>query len=256
LPFALQGLYVIGYRFASGLGTGKPTTPSYAYLIASLLVAVTATSIALVSSVPLARGELPPARASGPVVAASWGSIAVVGAAAGGFALAGQPVAKAALGSSYGGGTGAELGRLVAYLAPWVVVSIALSVTFPLLFVRGRARWLPLLALGALAAHVPVEWAGATAWGLGGVAAGVGGTAAGVLVALLVALGALRTASRGVAIAALSCGVPALAGFGLASLLPSAVGAAALGLLAYCVVLAVWRPAGLVASWGYLRRLG
>src|SRR5215831_9017366 len=26
LPFALQGLYVIGYRFASGLGTGKPTT--------------------------------------------------------------------------------------------------------------------------------------------------------------------------------------------------------------------------------------
>ena len=46
---------MIGYRFASGLGTGKPTTFSYAYLIASLLVAVTATSVALISSAPLAR---------------------------------------------------------------------------------------------------------------------------------------------------------------------------------------------------------
>jgi hypothetical protein len=256
LPFALQGLYIIGYRFASGLGTGKPTTFSYAYLIASLLVAVTATSIALVSSVPLSRGELTPARASGHVVASSWVSISLVAAAAGVFALAGQPVAKAALGSSYGGGTGAELGRLVAYLAPWMVVSIALSVTFPLLFVRGRARWLPLLALGALAAHVPIEWAGSSAWGLGGIVAGLALTTAGVLAVLLVALGALRSASLGVAVAALSCGIPALAGFGLASLLPTAIGGAALGLVVYCAVLAVWRPAGLVNAWGYLRRLG
>jgi hypothetical protein len=256
LPFALQGLYVIGYRFASGLGTGKPTTFSYAYLIASLLVAVTATSIALVSSVPLSRGELTSERASGHVVASSWVSIAIVAAAAGVFALAGQPVAKAALGSSYGGGTGAELGRLVAYLAPWAVVSIALSVTFPLLFVRGRARWLPLLALGALAAHVPVEWAASSAWGVGGIAAGMALTTACVLAVLLASLGVLRTASVGVAVAAFSCGVPALAGFGLASLLPTAVGAAALGLALYCGVLAVWRPAGLVTAWGYLRRLG
>src|SRR5262249_35603899 len=117
LPFALQGLYVIAYRFASDLGTGKPTTFSYAYLIASLLLAVTATSIALVSSVPLSRDELTPARASRHVVSASWVSFAIVAGAAGVFALAGQPVARLALGSSYGGGTGAELGRLVAYLS-------------------------------------------------------------------------------------------------------------------------------------------
>jgi hypothetical protein len=256
LPFALQGLYIIGYRFASGLGTGKPTTFSYAYLIASLLVAVTATSIALVSSVPLSRGELTAERASLHVVAASWVSIAVVAAAAGVFALAGQPVVRAALGSSYGGGTGAELGRLVAYLAPWMVVSIALSVTFPLLFVRGRARWLPLLAIVAFAAHVPVEWAGSSAWGLGGIAAGLALTTAGVLAVLLIALGALRTASRGVAIAAVSCGVPALAAFGIASFVPEAIAAAASGVLVYCAVLAIWRPVGLVSAWGYLRRLG
>ncbi len=256
LPFALQGLYIIGYRFASGLGAGRPTTFSYAYLIASLLVAVTATSIALVSSVPLSRGELTPERASGHVVAASWVSIAIVAAASGVFALAGQPVAKTALGSSYGGGTGAELGRLVAYLAPWMVVSIALSVTFPLLFVRGRARWLPLLAVGALAAHVPVEWLGSSTWGLGGLAAGLALTTAAVLAVLLAALGALRSASTGVVVAALSCGIPALAAFGVASFVPSAIGAAALGLLLYCAVLAVWRPAGLLTAWGYLRRLG
>jgi hypothetical protein len=183
-------------------------------------------------------------------------SIAIVAAAAGVFALAGQPVVKAALGSSYGGGTGAELGRLVAYLAPWMVVSIALSVTFPLIFVRGRARWLPLLAVGALAAHVPLEWAGSSAWGLGGIAAGLALTTAAVLAVLLEALGALRTASLGIAAAAVSCGLPALAGFGLASLVPEAIAAGAVGLLLYCAVLAVWRPAGLQSAWGYLRRLG
>src|SRR5215831_13017479 len=105
LPFALQGMYVIAYRFASGLGAGRPTTFSYAYLIASLLVAVTATSIALVSSVPLARAALTPERAVRHVVSASWLSLAVVAAAAGVFALAGEPLARWALGSHYGGGT-------------------------------------------------------------------------------------------------------------------------------------------------------
>ena len=46
----------------AGSAPGAPTTFSYAYLIAALLVAVTATSLALVSSVPLARGGLTPER--------------------------------------------------------------------------------------------------------------------------------------------------------------------------------------------------
>src|SRR6185295_2589913 len=115
---------------------------SYAYLIAALLVAVTASSLALVSSVPLARDQLTPERAGRHVIAASWLSLAIVAPAAGVFALAGERVARLALGSHYGGGTGTQLGRLVVYLAPWIAVSIALSVAFPLLFVRGRARFL------------------------------------------------------------------------------------------------------------------
>ena len=99
---------------------------------------------------PLARGDLTPARSARHVVSASWVSLAIVAGAAGVLALAGERVARLALGSSYGGGTGAELGRLVAYLSPWMVASVALSVAFPLLFVRGRARWLPLLAVAAL----------------------------------------------------------------------------------------------------------
>ncbi len=144
-----------------------------------------------------------------------------------------------------------------------MVVSIALSVTFPLLFVRGRARWLPpsLLALGALCG----ARAGRVA-GLVGVGArrGHGGfsdlpsSTAGVLAVLLAAPGgaAESARSRGVVVAALSCGIPALAAFGVASFVPSAIGAAVLGLLLYCAVLAVWRPPGLLTAWGYLRRLG
>ncbi len=143
LPFAIQGLYIVSYRFASGLGSGKPTTLSYAYLISSLLVAVTATSVALVSSVPLSRGSLTPERSARHIVSASWLSLVVVAGAAGVLALAGAPVAKLALGSSYGGTTGTELGRLVAYLAFWMTVSVAFSVAFPLLFVLGRARHAP-----------------------------------------------------------------------------------------------------------------
>ena len=197
LPFAIQGLYIVSYRFASGLGSGKPTTLSYAYLISSLLVAVTATSVALVSSVPLSRGSLTPERSARHIVSASWLSLVVVAGAAGVLALAGAPVAKLALGSSYGGTTGTELGRLVAYLAFWMTVSVAFSVAFPLLFVLGRARMLPLLAVAALAVQVPIAWAGSSIAGLAGIAVGLAITTTGILVVLLLALDALvATAAR------------------------------------------------------------
>jgi O-antigen/teichoic acid export membrane protein len=256
LPFALQGLYLIAYRFASDLGSGRPTTFSYAYLIASLLVAVTATSVALVSSVPLTRRELTPAATTRHVVSTSWVCLPLVAAVAGIFALAGAKIARLVLGPSYGGGTGAELGRIVGYLSPWMVASVALSVTFPLLFVRGRARWLPLLAVAALGAQVLVEWGCSKAFGLGGVAAGMAITTAAVLAVLLHSLGALAATARGVAIAAVACGLPAVAAFGLAGLLLGPVVAAVVGALVYVGVLAAWRPAPLRAAWLYLRHLG
>jgi len=255
LPFALQGLYVVAVRFASGLGTGKATTFSYAYLIAATLVAVTATSFALVATVPFARAGAAPSRVARHVGAVSWLSLALVAAAAGFFALAGEPVARHVLGSSYGGGTGTELGRLVVYLAPWMVVSVAVTVTFPLIFVQGRARWLPVAAAAALLLHVLVEWAGRSAAGLAGLAAGMAVTTGLVLAVLLGALHALRATVMRLVPAALVCGALAAVAFGLPALLLDSLAAAVVGVLLYAVALAAWRPAGLRAAWSYVRSL-
>ena len=256
LPFALQGLYVIATRFAQGLGNGPATVFSYAYLIAALLVAVTATSLALVSSVPLTRDAFSAERAASHVVSASWLSLAVVAGAAGVFALSGERVARVVLGSHYGGGTGSELGRLVVYFAPWMAISVAVSVAFPLLFVRGRARWLPLLALAVLAVHVLVEWGGRAAFGLAGLAGGMAVTTGVVLVVLLWSLGALAAALRGLVVASLVCGGLAALLFGLPTVVLSPVPAAALGLLLYAAAIVVWRPPGLRQAWAYARMLG
>jgi hypothetical protein len=255
LPLALQGLYLIGLKFASGLGAGDATTFSYAYLIAAFLVAITATSVALVATVPFAREGASPARVTRHVVSISWLSLALVAAAAGVFALVGEPLVRRVLGASYGGGTGAELGRLVAYLAPWMVASVAVTVTYPLVFVRGRARWLPLLALTALGAQVLVDWGARAAFGLGGIAAGLAVTTIFVLAVLLAALGALAGVARGLAVATAVCGGLAVLAFGLPRLVVGPFPAAATGLVLYGVVLAVWRPTGLRDSWAYVRAL-
>jgi hypothetical protein len=255
LPFALQGLYVIAYRFASGTGTGRATTFSYAYLIAATLVAVTATSIALVATVPFAREGSTPQRVARHVAAISWLSLAIVAAAAGVFALAGSTVARRVLGSSYGGGTGAELGRLVVYLAPWMVASVAVTVAYPLLFVRGRARWLPVVAVAVLLVHVLVEWAARSAFGLAGVAVGMALTTTIVLVVVLGALGALVGTVRRLLPAAVFCGGLATLAFAAATAVLGAAPAAAAGLVAYALALAAWRPPGLRHAWGYLRTL-
>jgi hypothetical protein len=255
LPLALQGLYVIAFRFASGLGAGRATTFGYAYLIAAFLVAITASSVALVATVPFAREGSSPPRVAKHVVAISWLSLALVAAAAGVLALVSEQIVRRVLGSSYGGGTGAELGRLVAYLAPWMVASVAVTVTYPLVFVRGRGRWLPLLAASVLGVQVLVEWGGRAAFGLAGVAAGLALTTALVLAVLLARLGALARVAQGLGVAAVVCGGLAALAFGLPRLVTGPLPAAAVGLVAYCAVLAVWRPAGLRHAWTYVRTL-
>jgi hypothetical protein len=159
------------------------------------------------------------------------------------------------LGAGYGGDTGTELGRLVVYLAPWMVVSTAVTVAYPLVFVRGRARWLPLLAAVVLGLHVLVEWAGRAAFGLGGVAAGMAVTTALVLVVLLARLGALAGVVEGLVVAAVVCGALACAAFGLPRLVVGPFTAAVVGLALYTAVLALWRPRGLRRAWAYVRAL-
>ena len=64
LPIVLQAFFVVCLRFASGLGTGAVTSFTYAYFVAAALVAVTASSLGMVSSVPLTRGSLSDERAA------------------------------------------------------------------------------------------------------------------------------------------------------------------------------------------------
>ncbi|HWB21450.1 MAG TPA: hypothetical protein VG652_01025 [Gaiellaceae bacterium] len=255
LPVAMQILFVVANRFASGIGTGEVTTFSYAYLIAAFLVAVTASSIALVTTVPVARAGDSPERTVRHVVAVSWLSLAVVAAAVGVFALAGETVVHSVLGASYRGGTGTELGRLVIYLAPWTIASVAFSIAFPLLFVRGRAKWLPLLALSAIGVQVLVEWASRGLFGLAGLAAGLAVTTWLVLAVVLAWLRALVATIRGLLVAALVCGGVALVTFGLPRTVLGPISAAAVGLVLYTAFLVVWRPAGLRTSWTYIRTL-
>ena len=161
-PFALQGLYLVAYRFASGLGAGPRD---------DVLLRVPDRRVPRLGHRGVGRRSSRRCRSRararrrsasrGTSSRSSWLSLAVVAAAAGVFALAGETVVRRVLGSSYGGGTGAELGRLVVYLAPWMVASVALTVAYPLVFVRGRARWLPLLAGGALLVQVLVDVAAA-----------------------------------------------------------------------------------------------
>ena len=257
IPIALQALYLVCLRLAAELGVGSVTSFTYAYLIASAFVAVTASSLALVSSVPLARVGLDGDRAARHVVNTSWLALAVVAGAAGFFALVGGRVVSGVLGAGYGGEIGDELGGLVVYLAPWMVASVGVSVTFPLLFVADRARRLPLLAAGAVGAHVGVAWVARELLSLRGIAFGLAFTTGVILAGLLLLLSreTLRAAARGLAGAALwSAALAATAFVPLALALPASL-AAVVGLAVYGVLLFVVRPRGLRDAWAYVRTL-
>jgi hypothetical protein len=255
LPLALQLLYVVCLPFAARLGTGAATSFVYAYLAASSLVTVTAGSLGIVTSVPLSRAGLAPAQAVRHVVATSWLSLALVGAAAGTFALAGGDLVESVLGEAYAGDVGADIGRLVVVLSPWMITAVGVAVTFPLAFVAGRTRGLPWIALGALALQVPLAWAGAELLELDGLAIALAASTLLVLAALLVELHAFASTVRRLGAAAAF-----VAGLTVVSFLPpalvlDALAAAAVGVVLYVVLLALIRPRSLRDSWHYLRAL-
>jgi hypothetical protein len=191
------------------------------------------------------------------VVSTSWLALAVVAGSAGVFALAGESMIRFALGGDYGGDVGAELGRLVVYLTPWMVASIGASATFPLLFVAGRSRLLPLLSAAALAFHVPAAVLGREAFGLPGVALALAASTAVLLAGLLVLLSseALLGVARGLGAASVwTAGLAAACYLGLSLVLPP-LAAAAAGTLAYTSLLLALRPRGLREAWSYVRAL-
>jgi hypothetical protein len=162
-----------------------------------------------------------------------------------------------ALGGDYAGHVGDELGRLVVYLAPWMVASAAFSIVYPLLFVMHRTRLLVPLAVGAVLLDVPISLA-ARAWGgLDGVAVALGIATLLLVLGLMATLGSRVLALAAIGLARLSLVVVAAAAlaFGGASLLLAAVPAAALGLVVYAGILVAMRELGLAEAWHYVRAL-
>jgi hypothetical protein len=257
VPLALQGLYVIALRGASGLGEGNQTSLTYAYLVAATLVAATASSLSLISSAPLTRRGIDAEGAAQHVVHASWFSLAFIGAAAGVLALVGGDVVHAALGGAFAGEVGTELGHLIIYLAPWMVASVAFAVTFPILFVLERPSLLLPVAGAILVLHTFASLALREVWGLDGLAVALAVSTFAVIFVLMAAVSMrmLELAAAGLARAALVIGLLVTASFGLPALVLPSAAAAAVGFVLYAAALYVLRPRGLVEAWHYVRAL-
>jgi putative peptidoglycan lipid II flippase len=256
LPLAMQAIYLVCLPLAAREGVGAVTSFGYAYLLASAVVTVTASSLSLVTSVPLTRAGLDPPLTARHVVSSSWIALAVIGASAGVFGLAGEPIVEAILGGGYAGDVGTELGRVVVVLSLWAALSVGVTVTFPLVFVAGRGASLPLLALAAVALHVPLAFAGGALAGLDGLALALAVTTALMLAVMLARLHAVRPAARGLAAAGGVVAGMTLLAFVPPRILLGPLAAAALGLALYGALLAAVRPPGLLAAWRYLRALG
>jgi hypothetical protein len=254
LPLALQALYAVCLPLAAREGVGAVTSFGFAYLAASAVVAVAASSLGLVTSVPLTRTGLDEARASRHVTASSWLALVFVAATAGVFVLAGESIVSTVLGPLYAEDVGSELGRLVAFLAPWSVAAVGFSVAFPLLFVAGPGNALPLAAIGLVALQVPLGLVGQALGGLEGLELSMACTTGLLVAAVLARLHVLSHVARGVAVAAVVLGGVTLAAFVPPGLLLGPLAAAA-GLGLYAGLLALLRPPGLVAAWRYLRAL-
>jgi peptidoglycan biosynthesis protein MviN/MurJ (putative lipid II flippase) len=257
VPLALQAMYVVALRGASGLGEGNQTTLTYAYLFGSMLVAATATSFALVSSAPLTRRAVDIDGASEHALHATWLCLVLVGAASGVFAVVGGRVVEFVLGSAYSGRVGADLGHLVIYLAPWIVAAVAFWVTFPLLFVLETPRRLLPLAVVALAVDIGLSFALRALFDLEGLVLALGASTLLVVAALMafVSMRMLELTMKGLARTALIVAAITFVCFGVPDLLLGGFGAAVIGLVLYVGALALLRPRGLVDAWRYVRVL-
>jgi len=255
LPIALQLLYVLCLPFAGRVEAGAVTSFGYAYLAAASLVTVTASSLGLVTSAPLARAGLLPDRVARHVVSSSWLALAIIGATAGVFVLAGADLVEAVLGGAYGDAVGEEVARLVVVFAPWTVAAVGVSVTFPLVFVGGRTRALPVIGAAVLLAHMLLAWVASSLLELEGLALALAVSTFLVLAGLLRLLGSLAATARGMGVAAAVVAALTVAAFLPSSLLLGSIAAAAAGLAIYAALVAVLRPPGLAAAWTYLRDL-
>ena len=252
VPVSLQLFYVAALRLAAGLGIGRVTSFSYAYLLAATLVTATAFSLGIVSSAPLTRRGLDPRAAADHVVYSTWVSLAAVGAAAGVFALVGGKIVGALLGDEY-----RDVGKLVALLGPWMVAFAIYSVLFPLVFVVRVHRWLFPVAILGTGVDIAIGLALRSAGGMTGIAIGLALATFAVVGGLMFGISPrmVLPASVGLVRQGLLVGGAAALAFGVPALVVGAVPAAAIGIVVYGALLMVLRRHGLEDAVEYVRAL-
>ena len=159
--------------------------------------------------------------------------------------------------AAYSGKVGDQLGRLVIYLSPWMVSWAAFSITYPLLFVMHRTRYLLPIAVCAVLVDIPISIAGRAWWGLTGVTFAMGVSMALIVLGLMAALSqrTLKLAFVGLLRLSVLVGAATALAFGGASLLLDAVPAAAAGLGLYALILLAARELGLAQAWHHVRAL-
>jgi hypothetical protein len=257
VPIALQGCYLIALRLASHLGVGSVTSFTYAYLAASTLVGATGFALGVISSAPLTRRGVDGETAGRHVVHASWVSLTFVGAAAGICALVGGRIVHLILGDQYGGRVGHDLGLLVVYLSPWMIAWVGFVVTYPLVFVAARQRYLFPVALAGFLSMIPLGLGLRALWGLPGIAVAVG------IATLVMACGLMAAVDRrtleigvfGVLRLSVALGAATALAFGAVSLALPPISAAVVGAFVYGLIVLAMRSLGLADAWTYIRGL-
>lgn len=256
LPLALQIAYLVCLPLAAREGVGAVTSFGYAYIIGSAVVAATASSLGLVTSVPLTRFGLDPERVARHVDASSWFALLAIGATGGVFWLAGGAVLSSVLGEAYSSDVSAHLGEVVVALTPWMVASVALSVSYPLVFIGAQVGRLPIVALATIVVLLPTAVAGQAIAGLSGLALALAAATGVAVLLLLSGLHAVRPTLEG-----LASPIAVVAGLTLLSFVPAGlllddpILSAAVGLLAFGLLVLLFRPRGLRDAWHYLRAL-
>jgi hypothetical protein len=257
LPAGLQVMYLISLRAAAGLGVGYATTFSYAYMAAAVLMMASASSLALVSIAPLTGRGISPEDVAGHVGRTTWLSTVPVFGGAVTFVLCASDVVPLLLGPAYRGEPARELAIVVIALAPWMLASIAVTLTFPLLFVIERRRVVFPVTAAVVVLYAPAAWIGRETLGLAGIALALAVATFLALASLLAAIsiGSLTRVAASLGGVVVWVGLPAVASLGAGSVMKRPVVGAAVGLSLFTLLLAILRPRGLREAVTYLRRL-
>lgn len=164
--FFLVTLAVVGREG----GAGATTVLSYAYLLASYLVAGTSTAVGISRAPDMVRGAQDQwTTVVKDTVPHGYRYAALVSApilAAG--VVAATPVVETLLPSALGAAQVDSLSRAILLLSPWLAAALLLNFAIPALFALGKARQVNLLAPVALALHVGATLVGAAVDGVDG----------------------------------------------------------------------------------------